>query len=163
MAKIIGVVAPHKKISRLITEADLDRVFQDAEIIYKLLNTKIGMYRRFYAMAHQQCTDEDPLRFFVVNNLTEEFKGWASVVIINPVIIRHTNSEIESEEACASFATMPAVKVKRYNKCEVSFTPLVFSSDNKPMFGERKTLNLSGKIAKVFQHEIDHLNAIYIY
>lgn len=161
--KIIGVIAPHKKISRLVTEADLERVFQDAEAIYKLLNKKIGMYRRFYAIAHQQCVGEDPLRFFVVNNLTEEFKDWSSVVIINPVIIRHTNNEIESEEACASFATMPVVKVSRWNKCEVSFTPLVFDSNNKPLFGERKTMNFSGKIAKVFQHEIDHLDARYIY
>lgn len=165
-SEIKGIVLPHKKVSRLVTEDDLQRVYEDAERMHTLCNRPIGIYRRFYAIAHPQCVEEDPLRFFVLNNPFPEV-GIRTLVIINPVIIRHTNSTVESEEGCASFATMPANKVERYNKCEVEFSPLEFSeipgSGYKPFMGKRVTLNLSGKIAKIFQHEIQHLDAKYIY
>lgn len=163
MAQILGIVTPHQNVSRLVVKEDLDRVYQEAEAIYKLLNRPIGIYKRFYAIAEQQCVEEDPLRFFVINNRVEEFKHWASIVIINPVVLRHTENTIESIEGCASFSTMPTVKRERWNKCEVEFSPLEFDENNKPVLGARKTMNLSGKIAKIFQHEIDHLNAKYIY
>jgi len=162
---ITGVVAPHKKISRLVTEADLTRVYEDAEVMHRLNNRPLGIWRRFYAMAHPQCVTEDPLRFFVLNNI-DKANNVLSLVIINPVILKHTNSEIDSEEGCASFQTMPAKIVSRWNKCEVSFTEMEFKfedGDYRPIMGARKTANLSGKIAKIFQHEIDHLNAKYIY
>lgn len=157
------IISPHKKVSRLVKPEDVNRVYRDSEEIYKMLNTQIGMYNRFFAIAHAQCEEEDPLRFFVLNNLTEEFKRWPELVIINPVIVRHTNNEVDSEEACASYAKLPITKVKRWNKCEVEFSPLQFDQENKPVIGKRKTMNLSGKISKVFQHEVDHLNAKYIY
>lgn len=142
---------------------DLPRVFEESEKIYKLLNTKIGMYKRFYAIAHPQVEAEDPLRFFVLNNKTDEFKRWPEIVIINPVVLRHTNMATDSEEGCASLSTMPVIAVQRWTKCEVEFTPLQFDKENNPIMGKRKTMNLSGKAAKVFQHEQDHLDAKYIY
>ena len=33
MQKIQGIISPHKKISRLVTEKDLERVYTDAEDI----------------------------------------------------------------------------------------------------------------------------------
>jgi len=165
-SEIKGIVLPHKKVSRLVNTEDLQRVYDDAEKMHTLCNRPIGIYRRFYAIAHPQCVEEDPLRFFVLNQPFPEY-GIKTLVIINPVIIRHTNSTIESEEGCASFSTMPANKVERWNKCEVEFSPLEFSKkeggEYAPVMGKRITASLSGKIAKIFQHETDHLNAKYIY
>jgi peptide deformylase len=142
---------------------DLMRVYEDSEEIYKLLNTPYGFHKSFYAIAHPQCEKHKPLRFFVVNDKADIFQEFRSLVIINPVIIRHTEAMIDSEEGCATFPTMPANIVKRWNKCEVEFNTLDFDKENNPVMSARKTLNISGKLAKVFQHEVDHLNAKYIY
>ena len=158
-----SIVTPHDKVSRLVTEADLPRVFRESEEIYKLLNTQIGIHNRFYAIAHPQIDDQDPLRFFVVNNQMFEFHNWPSIVIVNPVILRHTGSFINSEEGCASFSLLPSTIVDRWNKCEVEFSPLEFDENQKPRLGKRVVRNCHAKVAKVFQHEIDHLDAKYIY
>jgi len=172
MQKIQGIISPHKKISRLVTEKDLERVYTDAEDMYKLLGQPIGLYNSFYAIAHPQCVNEDPLRFFVTNNKLVG-DSWffhnpvKTLVIINPVIVRHTNTPVESEEGCASYAFMPKTKVNRYNKCEVEYNELDFykNADGtfKPMLSPRKRAQLSGIVAKVWQHECDHLDAKYIY
>lgn len=153
----------HKKVSRLVIESDLETVLKDAEEMVPLLNTQIGRYASFFAIAHPQVEKDRPLRFFVINPATSEFRAWRSIAILNPVILRHTNNTTDSEEGCATFSTMPAVIVPRWTKCEVEFSPLEFDENKKPRIGRRITFNLSGKIAKVFQHEIDHLNAKYIY
>ena len=172
MSEIKGIVNPHKKVSRLVTEKDLERVFIDAEAIYKLLDKPIGLYNSFYALAHAQCVNDDPLRFFVTNNKLAG-DSWffnnpvKTLVIINPVITRHTNSPIESEEGCASYAFMPKTKVNRYNKCEVEYNELDFYKNVdgtfKPVLSPRKRAQLSGIVARVWQHEIDHMDGKYIY
>lgn len=161
------IIKAHKKISRLVTEQDLDRVYKESEEIYSMLNKKTGNFHSFYAIAHPQVEDKDPLRFFVLNNLTEEFRSW-NVVVINPVIINHTKQEIDSKEGCATFSYMPENIVKRFHKIQVElnfleFQKSIIDKEYKPTLGKRIKLDLSGKIAKVFQHEIDHLNAKYIY
>lgn len=170
---INGIIFPHKKISRPVYEADLKRVYQDAEEMFKLTTKQIGNYNSFYAIAHPQCTDDDPLRFFVLSPVIIKDSWFHSnpvktLVIINPVIINHTKQEISSVEGCASFATLPTKETTRYNKIEVEFNELEFWKDTmtneyKPKIGRRQTVGLSGLISKIWQHEIDHLNAKYIY
>lgn len=159
----MNIIAPHKNVSRLVTEEDLDRVYQESEKMFPLLNTKIGLYNGFYAIAHPQVEEDRPLRFFIVNPKAMEFFKYQSIVIINPVILRHTNSTIESEEGCLTFAKYPPAKVQRWNKCEAEFSPLMFDENKKPYIGKRIKLSLNGIVSKIFQHEIDHLDAIYIY
>ena len=65
---MLDIINPHNKISRLVKESDLERVYKDAEEIYLLLNQKIGMADGAFAIAHPQCVEEDPLRFFVVKS-----------------------------------------------------------------------------------------------
>ena len=45
----------------------------------------------------------------------------------------------------------------------LEFQKSIIDKEYKPTLGKRIKLDLSGKIAKIFQHEIDHLNAKYIY
>lgn len=163
MAQILGFVEPHKNISRLVTQEDLPQVLKDAEAMAKLLNAPIGVHNGFYAIAHPQCEKDRPLRFFIVNPKTTEFRHYKSIVIINPVILRHTGTTIDSQEGCASFPNIGTTVVKRFNKCEIEFSPLEFDKDNNPILGKRITINLTSKASKVWQHEIDHLNAKYIY
>jgi peptide deformylase len=157
------IIAPHKNVSRLVKPDEAMLVFKESEKIFPLLDTPIGLYRNFYAIAHPQIEADRPLRFFVVNPNAMEFLGYRSVVIVNPVIERHTNQEVDSEEGCATFSKRPPAKVKRWNKCEDAFSPRVFDENKVPMIGARIHLKLNGKVAKIFQHEIDHLDAKYIY
>lgn len=157
------LIEKHETISRLVTNEDIPKVLEEADKIVPLLNKPIGIYRNFFAIAHPQIEKDRPMRFFVVNANAPEFFGYRSVVIINPVILKHTNSTIDSQEGCATFAKLPMVTVQRWNKCEVEFSPLVFDKNRQPAMGERIKLSLSGKVARIWEHEIDHLNGIYIY
>ena len=160
------IINPHNNVARLVQPEEANKVFQQAELIFDLLNKPIGLFGSFYAIAQPQCIDAAPLRFFVVNPSKDIFKTWKSVVIINPVIVKHTEATIESEEGCASFALLPAKKVQRWNKCVVEYTPLEFIEENDQttaVFGKRVTRECFGKVAKVMQHEVDHLDCKYIY
>jgi len=157
------VVDPHKNISRIVVDEDIEKVLQDADGMLPIANKPLGIHSGFYAIAHQQVEKDRPLRFFVINPMMPEFRGWRSVVVINPVIMRHTNSLVYDKEGCASFCRMPSISVGRWHKCEVEFSALEFDQNRKPFIGRRRTLNLSGRIARIFQHEVDHLDAKYIY
>lgn len=143
-------VKPHKKISREVTDKDLKRVAEDAHILYNLCHTQHGIYRGGLAVAHQQINDKDPLRFFVMH--TKE-------LIINPVIINHTKSTIDSEEGCLSFFNRPQKIVQRWNKCEVEYQTIT----EEGILSDKIKIDLSGKESKVYQHEVDHFDCKYIY
>jgi peptide deformylase len=153
------IVKPHRLFSRPVEEKDINRVYEDAKTIYKIFGKKIGMYNTFLAIAHPQITKDDPLRFFVVNPKLKIAEGLPEAVIINPEIIRHTNNTVDSEEGCLSFPTNPPTIVQRWNKCEVRFK--VLTPDKQ--ISDWHEMNLSGMMAKVWQHEMDHLDARYIY
>jgi len=153
------IVQPHQNKSREVTHFDIERVYNDAKLMYDMIGTQIGNYKSFYAIAHQQIVTIDPLRFFLVNPAYSIFDALPEAIIVNPKIIRHTNQIIDKEEGCLSFATMPMVKVKRWNKCEVSFHVL----ESNMTISEPHTMNLSGRVAQVFQHEKEHFDCDYIY
>ena len=143
-------VKPHKKISREVEEKDFNKVIKDAHIMYNLCFTQRDKYGGAKAVAHPQIDKNDPLRFFV----TKEKK-----IVINPVITRHTNHTVDSLEGCLSFPDYPMIVVQRWNKCEVEYFTL--DKEGKKLIKVFEKLN--GTEAKVFQHEIQHLDSIYIY
>ena len=80
-------------------------------------------------------------------------------IVINPEIIAHTRHTVDSKEACLSYPDRPETTVQRWNKCVVEY--LTLEDDNKRL--TKKRVNLSSIDAKVWQHEIDHFNAEYVY
>lgn len=162
------IINPHKVMSNEVTKHDVKRVYQEALKMYPLLNKRHGFYNKHFAISHQQITDKYPLRFFVVNDRMDEFKGWESAIILNPIIVRHTENTIDSKEACMSFSKMPMRTMQRWNKCEVRFSFLLAEDpeneeDPKPFIGPRITKNFNGILSRVCQHEIDHFACQYIY
>ncbi len=81
----------------------------------------------------------------------EEF-GVATFAIINPKIVSKSIKKTEMEEGCLSIPGYFA-KVRRPAKIEVEF-----SRED----GGRVRLKASNLLAKVLQHEIDHLNTALI-
>lgn len=144
------IVPPHKMVSREVVEADLPRVFEEADALYRLCFTPQGIYSSAHAMAHPQIDDKDPLRFFVTV---------IGEVIINPKIVKHSDFAVDSKEACMSFPDREQIIVPRWNVIDVEFQTL--TKDRKLSDVMRKTV--SGKVSKIFQHELGHMQGHYIY
>ena len=146
----LRIVKPHTVISAPVTEEDVPRLIEDAKVMYNLCYTVVGRYPGAYAVAHAQIDDKKPLRFFVTS---------MQEIIINPVITRHTKTPVDSKEGCITFSDKDQKIMPRYHKIEVDMQTL--TADGK--LSEVQHVCLSGRDAFMFQHEIDHMNALYIY
>ncbi len=73
-------------------------------------------------------------------------------VFINPAILKKSKEKIEIEEGCLSVPNC-LIKIKRPKEVKIKALNLK---------GEEIILNLKGIEARVFQHELDHLNGILI-
>ncbi|MCM8765654.1 MAG: peptide deformylase [Candidatus Omnitrophica bacterium] len=85
-------------------------------------------------------------RIFVANPSRERGKEW---VIINPRLLKKTGQEILSE-GCLSLPGISA-EVKRYKKLLLKYEDLS---------GEERVIPLEGLLARIVQHETDHLDGI---
>jgi peptide deformylase len=87
-----------------------------------------------------------PYRFFIVNPLGDPAKG-EEMVFINPVLSRHKGSA-EAEEGCLSLPGLYA-DVMRAEHVTI---------DAYNLAGEPVHLDAEGFLARVIQHETDHIN-----
>lgn len=142
-------VDPHDQVSREVEDKDVKRVMADAIKMVEYCNKPAGIYKGGYAIAHPQITDKDPLRFFVLQT---------GQVIINPVMSNFTRAKILLREGCLSFPRRMMVGVERHYKCEVKCQTIEDGKLSDPVIWVIK-----GRQAQIAQHEIDHLNAKYIY
>lgn len=74
----------------------------------------------------------------------------APIAIINPVILAHSEEKIKDWEGCLS---IPGIRglVPRYKSIDVTFTDRT---------GKQITKTFNDFVARIFQHELDHLNGI---
>ena len=89
------------------------------------------------------------IRLIVVSLLKDrEDENFKTIMMINPVILEHSEETCKDEEWCLS---VPGEKwqVQRYNSIKVSFI------DEKK---SKQVLVLNWLSARIVQHEIDHLN-----
>jgi peptide deformylase len=88
-----------------------------------------------------------PYRIFTMRGMPENF------VCFNPRIVQPSEEEVVLEEGCLSYPGL-LVKVKRpqHVRCR-------FQTPN----GETLTKMFTGITARVFQHELDHLNGIVFF
>jgi len=88
-----------------------------------------------------------PFRVFVMKSHPENY------VCFNPKIIHMGEEKDLLEEACLSFPGVN-VKVKRPKNIRVRF---------QTISGEVTTMKFDGLTARVFQHEMDHLDGVLFY
>jgi peptide deformylase len=74
----------------------------------------------------------------------------ASGVIINPRIVERSEAEIEEEEGCLS---LPGLAYEVVRAAQVKVTGV-------DLEGQEQTLEGEDLLARVFQHEIDHLDGV---
>lgn len=92
----------------------------------------------------------EPLRLTVVRNDYEEGTGDDFSTYVNPEVVKASDEMVEDVEGCMSVAGIYG-KVKRHLKIKVKAQDLD---------GNQVRLTLEGFPARVFQHEIDHMNGI---
>lgn len=73
-------------------------------------------------------------------------------VCINPHIVVFSGEEIEEVEGCLSLPGV-GVPVSRYTEVQLEYTDIR---------GEKRSLEVEGWLARVFQHELDHLDGTLI-
>ena len=144
------IIKPHLLLSRHVEDDDIDRILDDGEQMLALCNEQHGIHKGAMAIAHSQVTDKDPLRFFCT---------YDGKLVIDPVIIKHSKYEVEKEEGCVSFPENKPIKVTRWQKCVVKYFLVDLVNDT----ADEMTQNLSGTEAQVFQHELNHFDAKYIF
>lgn len=139
--------------SRKVMAKDIQRVRDSITGMVALCHRPLGFHKDgAFALAHCQVNQEDPLRFFVLAN---------GNTIINPVIHKHLGKTVRHQEGCMSYAdTTTLIGIPRYKKIEVSFTGL--ESPTSEM-DEVSHMTISGLLAFIFQHEVDHMNGKHIY
>ena len=77
--------------------------------------------------------------------------GMIPVVIINPVITRHSQESYETEEGCLSH--IGTRKTTRFKSIDLEYYDIGF---------KKKKQTFSDFTAQIIQHEIDHCNGILI-
>ena len=145
------IIEPHKNPARaVVTQEDIDRVLQSAYKMTSLCRQRHGLYEFGRAIAHTQVEKADPLSFFVTHE---------GFVFVNPEIISHDYMPVLKSEGCLSFPHNKEKQVQRYKKIKVQYQKILEGGS------ELKTLTrtVSGIVAEVFQHEIDHLKGKYVY
>lgn len=152
-------VKPHKKKARPVTEADIERIMRgentaaapgEMTVMYALCYTARGLHKGAYAIAHTQIDDKDPLAFFVTSD---------GHVIINPEIVRQTSYTTPKLEGCMSYPDEKLIHAQRSYRIEVEYQTI--DPDGKLTAPE--VCQLKGLAAEIYQHEIDHLEAKYVY
>jgi peptide deformylase len=89
-----------------------------------------------------------PLRVFIVDeNNTGENSSCTLRVFVNPSIVKKDGKLLKEDEGCLSF---PGIfeKISRFEKIEI---------EAKNQFGVDFSLKAEGFLARIIQHEFDHL------
>lgn len=158
IARLQGLyVPPNPAKTRWVTNADVPRILADGKDMVALCKLPRGLAKSAMAIAHNQVTSTDPLRFFVMPN---------GLVVINPVIISHTKVPVfKDEEGCMSFPDEVSKKmVPRYNIVTVTYQTLgTKPGESQPVLTKPATETLNGQASHIFQHECGHLNGGTVY
>ncbi len=74
-----------------------------------------------------------------------------NLFVFNPKILKHSKKTLMSDEGCLSVPFKYSHRVPRFEKITMQYL-----NEN----GEKKTINASGFLARVLQHEYDHLQGV---
>lgn len=140
MLKIVTVPDPilTKKTS-LIKEVDLS--------IKKLAHEMIATCRKVSGIGLAAPQIGKSIRLCIINL---EHLGVPPFVLVNPKIIKKSWKKIELEEGCLSIPGIFGI-VKR---------PVTIRIEAQNLAGKKQQFDADGMIARVIQHEVDHLDGV---
>lgn len=141
------VYHPNEILSTKCEEWDMDNPPMDAKELKKIMFDKMKEYGGIGISANQLGLN---YRVFAMQNNSTNNLQEREMIAINPEVIDADSPEVEMFESCLSIPDV-ILQVKRPHKIKVAWT------DEK---GRRKTETFSGYTARVFLHELDHLDGI---
>ena len=122
--------------------------------IKKLIKEMFFTMRRVGGVGLAAPQINQPLQLAVIeikkNKIRPHVRPLLPTVIINPRILTHSKEVFSDWEGCLSFPNVRGF-VPRYKEIEVGYLDEL---------GKDKILKLNGFQARVFQHEIDHLEGV---
>lgn len=133
------IVKDNERLKQVAVEATKD----DLGVIDDMIDTAKANIDICVGLAANQIGEN--VRIIVVKMKTQ------FMPLVNPKIIRHSQSTYEAEEACLSHEGTKMVT--RYNSIEVEYRDRNF---------RKKKQNFNGFTAEVIQHEMDHCEGILI-
>jgi len=133
----------NSQLAEVSTEFDFNGKLNATELFENLKETMIE--HKGVGLSAIQCGI--PVRVFVLGNWNEPDTVMS---IFNPRIVDQSKEITVEEEGCLTFPGL-YVKVKRHDWIRVRYTTHEGVTD---------TIKLGGMTARIFQHEMDHLNGI---
>lgn len=94
--------------------------------------------------------EDDSTTLFKVNGEDDNIEDYLPLVLINPEIVELSGKKVPFNEGCLSVLNFRGI-VHRPEQAKVRFTR---------MDGSTIEVEANGILARIFQHEIDHLNGI---
>lgn len=146
-----------RKVSKPLAEADLSsastkKLLKDLSLSLSsrddgigLSAPQLGVNKRVFVVAGRTF-DKD----WLAGKAKPEGKVYEDEYFINPIVIKKSKKLSTAEEGCLSIPGVYGL-VKR---------PANVTIEYRDKSGERKTKGASGLVARIFQHEIDHLDGI---
>jgi len=166
----IRIVEPHKEVSAWAGTNDLKRILDEgAQMITAMDRIEKTTKTVIYALSHAQVTNKKPLRFFMLNPhnplIRDMLRSYSmtSTIFINPKITNHTKVPVPSEEGCVTFLDCKNTVVQRFHKIEVTYATLKPLPFGDPEWVTVENFSCSSLFARIFAHEIDHMDARYIF
>jgi peptide deformylase len=96
------------------------------------------------ALAHCQISDDSTRAFMC----SDQFAGKLALYVFNPQIISVSKEKTIESEGCLSFPNI-WLPIERYDTIEVVYNNWI---------GDKIETKLTGLAARMFQHEVDHLD-----
>jgi len=124
-----------------------DSLHKTAKKLFKIMEKNNGIGLSANQIGLNICMSVVDIRTCVPEKDQKKFKP---LTLINPKIIKKSQKKQKMEEGCLSVPNLYG-QVERASKIKIEF---------QNQFGKKQTLKAEGLLARVIQHEIDHLSGI---
>jgi peptide deformylase len=121
--------------------------------VVKAVTEELGSYKNGLAIAANQvgcCEDSEKEYSPILYNFIILRNGDEFLVFYEPKITRYFGAKYKTQEFCLTWPANSLI-AERYYSVDVEY----FNSN-----GELKTETLTGRLAQIWQHEVDHLRGV---
>jgi len=159
MSKIVTVKGGKSEVLRTKCSPVKKEEFGSERILSIMKDMSEALEQEKFGVAIAAPQIGEVLQLFLISAKTiayahgEEFdpKTHKNLFVFNPILLKHSKKTISSDEGCLSVPFKYSHSVPRFEKISMQYL------DEK---GQKKTINASGFLARVLQHEYDHLQGI---
>ena len=135
----------NKNLYKVCKEISKDEIDKAKQIVTDLHDTMMNFRKKYgFGRAIAAPQINEPFRIIYVN-----FED-SSIALINPELEFHEDGKFEMWDDCMSFPGLE-VRLYRYEKCRINYKDLEWNDC---------TLEVTGDLSELIQHEYDHLDGI---